>query len=76
VHVWTLSIDDAPAIIEKEEDVVAEYPGRDSTDEHCRAANRNKANREDIPTPEKPAGSVRAGIRSAMEQWNRHTLRR
>jgi hypothetical protein len=74
--VWTLSIDDTPAIIEKKEDVVPEYPGRDSTDEHRCAANRDKANGEDVPTPEKIAGSARAGIRSMMRQRTLNALRR
>jgi hypothetical protein len=46
-----LIIDDAPAIFEQEEDVVAAHTGGNSTDEKRGAANHCEANGKKIPPP-------------------------
>ncbi len=50
----TLSVYDAPAVIEQEEDVMTENTGGDGTGENRRTADRNEASREKIPSAEDP----------------------
>jgi hypothetical protein len=50
----TLTVDDAPAVFEKEEDVVAKCADGNRTDEKRSAANHGEANGKEIPPTADP----------------------
>jgi hypothetical protein len=76
----TLTVDNAPAIFEQEEDVVTKHTGGNSTDEERGAANHCETNGKEIPPPADPtAGHVperKEGFPDPPGKRCRNTFRR